>query len=225
MALTVVEAGRSAILAYTTPLWVTPIAIFFLGEKIGIAKSLGFTLGLVGIAVLFNPVDFDFSDTPLLIGNGYLIVQAMLLAIVIIHIRHHRMAMAPLQIMPWQMLIGGGILAIIALTLEGVPDIEFSPPLIAILAYNGAIASAFCFWAYQTVMRALPATSTALGSLGVPVAGMLFSALTLGETLSIGKIAGLALISSGVAVLIIGDFFWTSRAKEKTKNNNFQRLP
>ena len=109
------------------------------------------------------------------------------------------------------MLIGGTVLALSALLIESLPDINFSPTLLAVLAYNGPIASAFCFWAYLTVMRSLPVISTTLGSLGVPVAGMVFSALTLGETMSIGKVSGLALISSGVVVLIIGDFFWKSR--------------
>jgi drug/metabolite transporter (DMT)-like permease len=213
--LTVVEAGRSAILTYTTPLWVTPLAVFFLHEKIGPAKAWGLALGLAGVFVLFNPLEFDFTDTDLLAGNGYLIGSAMAMAFVIIHIRRHRMVMTPLQIMPWQTLIGGVILAMTAYFLEGVPVLDFSPSFVAILAYNGLIASGFCFWAYQTVMRELPATSTSLGSLGIPVAGMVFSAIALGEELSFSNIAGLTLISSGVAFLFVGDYFWN-------RNNNFK---
>jgi len=213
--LTVVDAGRSAILAYTTPLWVTPLALFILKEKIGISKALGLALGLSGVAVLFNPAEFDFSDTGQLMGNGYLIASAMLLAVVISHIRHHPMVMHPLQLMPWQMLIGGVILAVCAFYWEGIPRIEFSPALIAILAYNGVIASAFCFWAYQTVMRALPAISTSLGSLGVPVAGIAFSAIALGETLSLSTLTGMTLILSGVTVLVVGDYIWNKRQLAK----------
>jgi len=216
-----VEAGRSAILAYTSPLWVTPLAIFILGEKINAAKACGLALGLTGVAILFNPSEFDFSDTAGLVCNGYLIASAIIMALIITHVRHHKMVMAPLQILPWQMLIGGTILALSAFFIEGIPEIEFSATLLAVLAYNGPIASAFCFWAYLTVMRSLPATSTALGSLGVPVAGMVFSALSLGEVMSIGKVSGLALISSGVVILFAGDIFWKSRNEKKTD----QRLP
>lgn len=207
IALMTVDAGRSAILAYTTPLWVTPLAIFILGEKISPAKGFGIILGLAGVAVLFNPTDFDFSDPAERLGNGYLIASAMLMGLVIIHVRYHRLATPALVIMPWQMLIGGVIVAVTALSVEGVPRLDFSMPLIAVLAYNGPVASAFCFWAYQTVMRTLPATSTSLGGLGVPVAGILFSAWFLGESLSFGKIAGLSLITAGVATLLIGGMF------------------
>ena len=226
VALGVVEAGRSAILAYTTPLWVIPLAVFVLGEKIYLAKAIGLALGLAGVAVLFNPREIDFSDSAELIGNGYLIIAAMAGAVVMVHVRHHRMFTPPLQMLPWQMLMGGVILAFTALYFDGVPEITWTPSLVAIVAYNGPIASAFCFWAYLNVMRSLPATSTALGSLGVPVAGMAFSALSLGETLSIGKLMGLALISSGLVVLIIGDFKRKSRSKsENDENNAFPRLP
>lgn len=213
LGLMTVDAGRSAILAYTTSLWVAPLAVFVLGEKINLAKGLGIALGLAGVAVLFNPVDFNFSDPDQLIGNGYLIASAMIMAIVITHIRHHKMVMPPLQIMPWQMFFGGLIVTSCAFYFEGMPDLEASPTLIAILAYNGPIASAFCFWAYQTVMRVLPATSTSLGSLGIPVAGMIFSAIALGESLTFGKLTGLGLISSGVGILIVGDLFLKSRRR------------
>lgn len=206
--LTVVDAGRSAILAYTTPLWVTPLAVIALKEKISMTKGCGLCIGIIGIAVLFNPNEFNFTNIKGLIGNGYLILSAMLLAIVIIHVRYHEMKMRPLQLMPWQMLIGGKILAICAIYWEGTPDIEFTLPITVILAYNGIIASAFCFWAYQTIMRILPATSTSLGSLGVPVAGILFSSVTLGEPITMNTSAGIILISIGVSVLIVESLFW-----------------
>jgi len=68
----------------------------------------------------------------------------------------------------------------------------------AILAYNGPIASGFCFWAFLTVSRSLPAMDTALGSLGVPVIGVVSSALILGETLRAGAVTGVLLILIGV---------------------------
>lgn len=135
-----------------------------------------------------------------------MIASAILLALVIFHIRHHRVVMRPLQLMPWQMLVGGTMLAVCALYWEGIPDIEFSAPL---------IASAFCFWAYQTIMRALPAVSTSLGSLGVPVAGIAFSAMALGETLSVSILTGMALILCGVTVLVVGDFIWNKHRLAK----------
>ena len=73
------------------------------------------------------------------------------------------------------------------------------------MVYNGPVASGFCFWAYVTVSRNLPAMSTALGSLGVPVLGVLFLALILGEEISLIIVSGLILISIGVLAVTVGD--------------------
>lgn len=205
VALQYVEAGRSAILAYTTPLWVAPMAVVLLGERLGPVKLVGLMLGLGGVGVLFNPSTFDFSNRPALIGNGMLLLSAIILAAVIVHIRRRRWILTQVELMPWQMLLGGTLLVAAAWWLEGDAEIRWSWALGAVLAYNGPVASAFCFWAYLTVMRDLPAVSTALGSLGVPVAGVLFSAAVLGEPLSPAMVAGLVLIAAGVAVVVVAD--------------------
>ena len=200
-----VDAGRSAILAYTTPLWITPMAAVLLNEPMSKGRLAGLGLGLAGIGVLFNPATFDYSQTPALIGNGLLLLAALGWAVGIIHVRVHRWVMTSLELMPWQMLIGGILLAALAAWAEGDLPVRWSGPLAAILAYNGLAASAFCYWAFVTVTRSLPATSTAMGALGVPVAGVLFSALFLAEPLSVTIILGLALITAGVALVVFGD--------------------
>jgi drug/metabolite transporter (DMT)-like permease len=200
-----VDAGRSVILAYTSPLWVTPLAVMLLDERLSTAKVAGLVLGLGGVAVLFNPLSFDFADRPALIGNGLLLLTSMTWARVIIYIRGYRWQVSPLVLMPWQMLLGGVILSGLALWFEGGEPVRWTPTLIAVLAYNGPVASAFCFWAYVTIARALPAISTSLGSLGVPVAGMLSAAVFLGEALSATNVGGLALIPLGVVLVTATD--------------------
>ena len=192
------DAGRSAILVFTMPLWVAPMAVFFLGERLTRMKLAGLVFGLAGIAVLFNPLAFDFTDRSSLIGNGFMLTASLCFAIAIILVRRHPGTTPIIQLVPWQMLLGTIILVVSAATIEGVPDFRWSPALTAILAYNGPIASGFCFWAFLTVSRSLPAMDTALGSLGVPVIGVVSSALILGETLTPGAVTGLILILMGV---------------------------
>ncbi len=77
-----VDAGRSAILAYTTPLWVLPLATLFLGERLSVLKIIGFFLGLLGVLLLFNPVTFNWHNHLAVIGSGYLILAAFSLRVV-----------------------------------------------------------------------------------------------------------------------------------------------
>lgn len=199
-----VPAGRSAILAYTTPLWVGPGAALLLGERLTGRRLAGLALGLAGVTVLFNPLGFDWHDRQAVIGNLLLLVAALVWAAVILHIRGHRWRAAPLDLAPWQMLVGLVPLTIAAALVEGVPRVDMSAEFLAVAVYNGPIATAFAFWAAVSVNRMLPALTVSLAFLCVPAAGLALSALSLGERLSATNLLGLALIVAGVAVNATG---------------------
>lgn len=201
LALQVVPAGRSAILAYTTPLWVAPGAALFLGERLTRGKLLGLGLGLGGLMTLFNPFGFDWSDRDTLLGNGLLLLAALVWAGTILHVRGHSWRAGPLELAPWQMLAGLVPVTAMAALFEGAPQSDGSFELAWVMVYNGTLATAFAFWAAVTVNRMLPALTVSLSFLCVPAGGLVFSALMLGESLSLTNVAGLGLIVAGVAVV------------------------
>ena len=200
-----VPAGRSALLAYTHPLWVAPGAVLFLGERLGAAKLLGLALGLSGLLALFNPLGFPWSDPEAVLGNGLLMLGALFWGIAILHARRHRWVESPLALAPWQMLVAAPPVLLVALLLEGPAEIRWSPEVAAILLYNGPIATAFCYWASVTVTRALPALTTSIGFLGVPVMGVVLSILFLGERLTWSLASGLVCILGGLALVNLAD--------------------
>ncbi len=202
LALTAVPAGRSAILAYTTPLWVLPGATLILGERISLAKTLALLLGLAGVAFMFNPVGFDWSDNRAIAGNGYLLLGAAMWAIAIVHVRAHRWVGSPLTLAPWQMLTGLVPLTVLAWAAEGPPPAPGSTGGAVLLAlYAGPLVTAFPFWAAVTAARILPAVTVSLTLLLVPVIGVVSSALVLHERVSATTVTGLALIVAGIAAL------------------------
>jgi drug/metabolite transporter (DMT)-like permease len=101
-----VSAGRSAILSYMTPLWVLPGSIMILGERLRRFKVIGLLLGVIGIAVMFNPLSFNWSDHRALIGNSCLMAAVALWAAAIIHVRAHRWTDTPWALATWQMFVG-----------------------------------------------------------------------------------------------------------------------
>lgn len=205
-----VGSGRAAILAYTTPLWVLPLSVWVLKERVSGGKLAGFALGVAGVAVLFNPAGFDWGDHRVLLGNGLLLLGAALWAVQIVHVRTHRWAGTPLSLVPWQQTVAVLVLAPLALVFEADATIRWTPESIAILAYNGPLTSGFCFWALLTVTRALPAVTTSIGSLATPLVGMLAGAWWLGEPLSATNTGGLALIAGAVAMLALSEA-WARR--------------
>src|SRR5690625_2542163 len=79
LAVPAVGAGRSSILAYTTPLWVVPGAILFLGERLLKLKFLGLLFGMLGIVILFNPLAFRSEEhTSELQSRGHLVCRLLL---------------------------------------------------------------------------------------------------------------------------------------------------
>jgi drug/metabolite transporter (DMT)-like permease len=200
-----VAAGRSALLAYTHPLWVAPGSVLLLGERLGPAKLLGLALGLAGLLFLFNPVAFPWADPRAVLGNALLMAAALMWGLGLLHARRHRWVASPLALAPWQMLVAIPPVLASALLFESGPRVRWSPELIAILAYNGPIATAFCFWAAITVSRALPALTTSIGFLGVPMVGIALSTALLGEPFTWSLAGGLALILCGQGLVNLAD--------------------
>jgi drug/metabolite transporter (DMT)-like permease len=200
-----VEAGRSSILAYTTPLWVAPVAILLLGETVNARKLAGLALGLTGVAVLFNPLGFDWTSGALILGNVLLLAAAMVTSVAILHVRAHRWDSSPLQLAPWQMVLAALPLGLLSATTEDWSQVRWSGELGMILFYNGPLATAFCFWAVVSVNRALPAVTSSLSLLAVPVAGVLASAIFLAEPLTPTLVGGLALILGGTILVNLAD--------------------
>lgn len=194
-----VSAGRSVVLAYTTPLWVIPAAWLFLGESIGRARQAGLALGMLGLIVIFNPLAFDWHSRDALAGNGLILLAALCWATNIVYVRAHRWATPPFELAFWQALLASAVLSAAAYAAEGAPVVAWSADLAWLLGYAGIFGIAVAYWAAVTVNRALPAGVTSIGLLGVPVFGLLCSAVILQEPVGASLLAGMALIVGGIA--------------------------
>jgi len=195
-----VPVGRSVVLAYTTPLWVTPGAALLLGERLTAKRAIGVTLGLAGLAVMFNPLAFDWRNSAALWGNAALLLAALLWAASILHIRAHCWRAAPFDLIPWEMALATLVLGTLALTVDGPPRIEWTPALIWLLLYSALPGTALAFWAAAVAAQNLPAVTTSLGLLAAPVIGICASAAMLGETPTSSLGIAMALIISGIAL-------------------------
>lgn len=198
-----VPAGRSVVLAYTTPLWVIPAARVFLGEPIGRGRQLGLALGLLGLAVIFNPLAFDWGNHEAVFGNGLVLLAALCWAANIVYVRAHRWVTPPFELAFWQALLASGVLAAVAWTAEGAPRVVWHADLAWLLGYGGVFGIAVAYWAAVNVNRSLPAGVTAIGLLGVPVVGLLCSAAMLHEPLTLPLSLGMAFIVGGIAAGVL----------------------
>jgi drug/metabolite transporter (DMT)-like permease len=197
MALKLVPPGRSSVLVWTSSLWTVPMAVTFLGERMTRRRWTGLILGVVGIVILVTPWQAR-PDGRLLAGYGLLLLAAVFQAGTAVHVRAHAWAASPLEILPWQLLLASIPLTLATVASEGIPPIDWNLGLVGIVAYQGALATGFATWAQLTVLRRLPAVTTNLTLMMVPVVGLVSSAIFVGDHITVTVVAGAGLIATGV---------------------------
>ncbi|MDR1777209.1 MAG: DMT family transporter [Desulfovibrio sp.] len=192
--------GRSVVLGYTTPLWVTPGAWLFLRERPPLRRLIGIAAGMCGIFVLCGIPSPDQEHGSAMLGYALLLLSALSWAIVILGVRAHVWLSTPFQLLFWQTLPPSVLLSALAFWLEGAPSFSLSPALVLLLAYCGIPGTALAYWAMTVINANLPATTTSLGVLATPVVGILGAVVFLGESVDIPLIAASCLIFGGIAI-------------------------
>lgn len=198
LAMTTVDAGRSAILAYTTTLWVLPLSVLLFREPLSKKPLLGTLLGLTGVLVLFNPFSFDWGNKEVVIANGFLLIAALGWSLCILHLRHTKSKATAYQLAPWQMLVATVMLIPIAYRVEGAFTGDGSVSFWQICFYLGPLATAFCFCAVNGASQQLSSTFISTTMLAVPVTGLIFSCLLLGEAVTAPLVIGTLFICGGI---------------------------
>jgi drug/metabolite transporter (DMT)-like permease len=195
-----VPTGRSVVLAYTTPLWVIPGASLFLREPLTPRRLAGVALGLLGLLVLFNPLAFDWTSRPALLGNGAILLAALLWAASIVHIRGHAWRSTPFDLVPWEMLLATVIVVPLAFAVDGPAAVAWDGRLAALMLYAAIPGTALAYWATAMASKTLPAVTTSLGLLATPVVSTVVATLWLGEPLTLSLVAAIVLILGGITL-------------------------
>jgi O-acetylserine/cysteine efflux transporter len=198
LALTVLSPGRASVLAYSTPLWVVPLAAWRLGERASRRGLAGVAIGLAGVLVIAAPA-FQRGASRQLLPYAMLMAAAAAWAISIVFVRGHRFDASPLALAPWQTLVAATLLLPLALVVEGTPP-SIGPRALASLAYVGPVATAFAYWAVVEAGRHLPARTISMALLVTPSLGVLISSITLGESASLSLMSGIVLVAVGVGL-------------------------
>ena len=196
VALTILPPGRASVLAFSTPLWVVPLAWLWLGEHVPPRALIGVGVGLAGILVIAAPA-FRRGTEGQILSYGMLIAAAAAWAVSIVFVRRHRFVATPLALAPWQTLVAFVLLCPLAIAFEG-PIPQVTARAAVSLAYVAPVATAFAYWAVVETGRHFPASTISMALLATPGLGLLISAATLHETVSASLIGGIVLVGGGI---------------------------
>lgn len=198
------DAGRAAVLGYTTPLWGVLAAWALAGERPTAWQGLALGVGMSGVALICSPLELDWGDANVLKGNLFLLLAAICWSLVILHVRRHKFAARPLELAPWQMLFATVPLGVAAVAFEGSPArVVWTPDLVTLLAYIGPVATSACFVISTEYGRRISTFSMTNVTMGVPIVGLLSSAILLGERVTWPLAGGVALIVAGTLLAAV----------------------
>lgn len=200
-ALVTLPPGRASVIAYSTPLWVVPLAALWLGERMTLRNTGGVILGMAGLAVIAAP-SVALRDVSAQGAYLALVGASLSWALTIVFVRSHTFRASAFELAPWQMLIAAVVLVPIALVLEGPPP-SLSRTALVTLAFVGPISTAFAYWAAVEVGRHVRAGTMSMSLLATPCLGIVISAITLGESVDGWLLIGLVLVALGIIVTLI----------------------
>ena len=200
-------AGKTALLAYTMPFWVIPLAWMLCGDRPDRRQWVCISLAAVGLLLILEPwmSQAGLGSSLLALAGGL----SWAIGTVLAKRLFQRVAVSPLQLTAWQMAIGTLFVAALALCVHE-RAIEWSPPLVGALIYNGVFASGIAWALWLFIVHRLPANVAGLASLITPLVGVLCAWLWLGESPDAAETLGIALI--GIALLGVLRTPRTSRA-------------
>ena len=197
-------AGRSAILAYTMPIWATMIATLVLHEPLSRRKLLGLALGVGGMAVLIGEQIAVVRAAPF--GALMILAAAITWAFGTVLLRKWQPPIAQNTLSGWMMLLGWIPLAIAAPFLDPQPFARELAQLSArgwfAIAYNILLAGTLAHWAWFTLARTLPVAVSSLSSLPVPVVGVFSGIVLLGERPGLQEWIALALVVAALFTVL-----------------------
>lgn len=191
-------ASLAAILNSTTVLFTALVAAAWMGDALTGPKIAGVVLGVVGVAVLvgWDPIPLN--------GVVLLSIGAMLAASFSYALGANYAKRAFSGVPPLGMAIGQQTGASAILFLPAVATVPgAAPPGVVVACVLGLalLSTAVAYLLYFRLIENVGPTSTLTVTFLVPVFGMLFGVMLLGEPFGLGTLAGLAIVLASVALV------------------------
>jgi drug/metabolite transporter (DMT)-like permease len=199
LALLWLPASEAALIAYTMPVWASIMAWPVLGERPTLLRTLGLVMAFVGLASIMGGNGFAASLEKLP-GIIMALFGALGFAIGTVVSKKYPIHLPPITAAAWQIGIGCLPISIIGLWIETTHLDLVTPVGWWLVVYSTVVQFCIAYVSWFAALARLPASVAAIGTMAVPVIGVVASALALHEPLGPGQIA--ALIFTLAAVVL-----------------------
>jgi drug/metabolite transporter (DMT)-like permease len=201
-ALTSIDASTAAILNALSPLFTAVIAALWIRDPLTLPKLAGITLCVVGTMVLVG-----WTPTPMttqqLIGASMSVAATALYGLSNVYTKVRLKNAGAMGTSVGTLLLAALVLAPIALVTPAPQSITEVTPMVWIATlFLALLSTAIAFiWYYRLIADVGPVKSITV-TLLVPIFGMIWGVIFLGEPVSAGRIAGCAIILAGCSLIL-----------------------
>ncbi len=199
-----ISSGRSAILAYTMPLWATLCAALVLHEPLSKRKIAGLVLGMTGMALLIGDQIVALQSAPY--GVTMILVAALSWGFGTALMRKWPLPIPQATLTGWMMLLGWVPLLILVPVFDPEPLVAELAALSGrgwfAVAYNIVFAGTLANWAWFTLAARLPVAVSSLSSLPIPVVGVFAGMVLLGERPGASEWIALAFVVAALFIVM-----------------------
>lgn len=203
LALLWLPAGEAAVIAYTMPIWAAVLAWRILGETLSLRRIIAMLMAFSGIAALMLGDGVHVTPQKLL-GLVMAVTGAIGFAGGTVLGKKYPLRMTLLASAGWQIVVGSLPVLLIGLVFETAHVEALTYIGWATFAYVGLIGFCLAYVCWFAALTLLPASVAAIGTMAVPVIGVVGAAVMLHEPLGIVQIAALSFTLAGVALATKG---------------------
>jgi probable blue pigment (indigoidine) exporter len=179
------------------PVWVGLMALLILGERFSALRAVALAVSVAGLATLFGADSFEtnFDKWP---GVALAFTATLLVGLGTVLTKRYPFGLPPISLASWQVAIGCLPIAAAGLWFERADFAGLSTQGWLLMAYMTFVQFCVCYACWFAAISRLPASTASIGSLIIPVVGVLASAATLGEPLGLREVLALTLTLGGV---------------------------
>ena len=199
LALLWLPASEAALIAYTMPVWASIIAWPVLGERPTLLRTIALLMAFAGLASIMGGNGISASEAKL---PGILMALggAIGFALGTVLTKKLPIRLPPITAAVWQIGIGCFPITIVGLCIETSHWEAVTPLGWWLLVYATVVQFCIAYVSWFAALSRLPASVAAIGTMAVPVIGVVTSALALHEPLGAGQIAALIFTLAAVAL-------------------------
>jgi drug/metabolite transporter (DMT)-like permease len=202
-----VPSGVASILVATTTLWIALLeTIWPAGDRLSLRGWIGVLIGFAGVLVLMAPK--LGVPSRLLVEVGTLLVIGSAMAWSIGSVLARRLGQrSSLVLAAYQMLLGGGGLALIGVLIGELQELDasdFTPAAVYAFFHLLIVGSLIGFVTYSWLLSKVPASQVGTYAYVNPMVAIVLGWLLGGEEIGVPILAGMGVILTGVFLVRSG---------------------